>query len=166
MYTIVHRPSSHGESTVASVANKLDRRRVLFTTRPTGRGKIFLASEFGTKCQRTHQLSFFGDTQISLLNRVGYVKKPPCQNQLDPSSRFNTVSACDRRTDGRTHDDSIYRFLHFDRNAVRLNYGIKLKFSKRIRRVLNTRVRYNKNTAATFSFSWISMHPFRILSLQ
>jgi len=35
--------------------------------------------------------------------------KSPCQNQLDSSSRFNTTSACDGQTDGRTHDDNIYR---------------------------------------------------------
>ena len=34
-------------------------------------------------------------------------KKPPCQNQLDSSSQFDTIPACDGRTDG--YDDSIYR---------------------------------------------------------
>jgi len=32
-----------------------------------------------------------------------------CQNVLVSSTRFDTVPACDRRTDGQTHDDSIYR---------------------------------------------------------
>ena len=31
------------------------------------------------------------------------------KNQLDSSSRFDTIPACDRRTDGQTDDDSIYR---------------------------------------------------------
>ena len=30
-------------------------------------------------------------------------------NQLDSSSRFDTIPACDGQTDGRTHDDSKYR---------------------------------------------------------
>jgi len=29
----------------------------------------------------------------------------PCQNQLYPSSRFDTIPSCD----GQAHDDSIYR---------------------------------------------------------
>jgi len=32
------------------------------------------------------------------------------KNQLDSSSRFDRISACDGRTDRRTHDDSKYRF--------------------------------------------------------
>jgi len=31
------------------------------------------------------------------------------KNQLDSSSRFDTIPACDGRTDRRTHDDSEYR---------------------------------------------------------
>ena len=35
-------------------------------------------------------------------------RKPPCQSQLDSSSRFDTITACDGQTDGRTdgHNDS------------------------------------------------------------
>jgi len=33
------------------------------------------------------------------------------ENQLDSSSRFDTIPACDGRTDRRTHDDSEYRAL-------------------------------------------------------
>ena len=29
-------------------------------------------------------------------------RKPPCPNQLDSSSRFNTIPACDGQTDGHT----------------------------------------------------------------
>jgi len=37
-------------------------------------------------------------------------RKPTRQNLLDSFSRFDTIPACDRRTDGRTHDDSkLYR---------------------------------------------------------
>ena len=42
--------------------------------------------------------------------------KPVCQNQLDSSSRFDTIPTIppckgrtDRQTDGQTHDDSVYR---------------------------------------------------------
>ena len=45
----------------------------------------------------------FGDTRISL-SVIGGIK-PPCQNQLDVSCRFDTIpasAACDRQTDGQT----------------------------------------------------------------
>jgi len=31
------------------------------------------------------------------------------ETQLDSASRFDTIPACDGRTDGQTHDDSKYR---------------------------------------------------------
>jgi len=51
----------------------------------------------------------FGDTRaFFVITQCGIGgKKPPCQNQLDSYSRFNTIPACDRRTDRRTRDDCI-----------------------------------------------------------
>jgi len=55
----------------------------------------------------------FGDTQISLQHTLGQMEGSFYANsQLNSSSHFNTILACDRRTDRRidrqTHDDSIY----------------------------------------------------------
>jgi len=36
-------------------------------------------------------------------------RKLPCKYQFDSSSGFDTIPACDGRTDGRTHDDSTQR---------------------------------------------------------
>ena len=53
-----------------------------------------------------------GDTHISLQHIMGQVegRKPHAKNQLDSSSRFDTIPAYDRRAEGRTdgHDDSTY----------------------------------------------------------
>jgi len=91
------------------VVNKLDRRRWrlrdLLTTRSTCRGEMV---SIGGKYPNFWRYPNFLITQCGLGGR-----KPPCQNKLDSSSRFDTVPACDRqmdrRTDRRIHDDSIYR---------------------------------------------------------
>ena len=64
----------------------------------------FLSPEFGAKFQQKYphlwRYPTFFITQLSIGQRM-----LPCQNQLYPSSRFDTIPSCD----GQTHDDSIYR---------------------------------------------------------
>ena len=55
----------------------------------------------------------FGDTQVSSQHSVGSVEGSLLtKSQVDSSSRFDTIPACDGRTDEQTvrwtHDDSIY----------------------------------------------------------
>ena len=55
--------------------------------------------EFGTKPQREVPLTS-GDIQISLQHSVGYVEASlPVKNQLDSSSSFDRIPACDGQMD-------------------------------------------------------------------
>jgi len=59
----------------------------------------FLSPEFGVS---EGSSLIFGDTQIALQHKSGTGgRNPPCQNQLDSSSHFDTTPACNRLT-GRT----------------------------------------------------------------
>ena len=85
------------------------------------------------------------------------------KNQLDSSSRFDTMSAFDgrteRRTDGRTHDVSKYRASIASRgkNPGKLTAGRKLKAKPR---------RYGWDQPITKSLHWISkttqLHALRL----
>ena len=92
------RTSSHNKSTVVSVVNELDRRRVLLTTRSTCRRKI-LSSEFRAKFQK--EVHSFPDVPDFLYNTVYDRWKEALmqKNQFDSSSSFNTIPACDGQTD-------------------------------------------------------------------
>jgi len=60
----------------------------------------------------------FVDTQIFVITQCGIGrKKPPCQNQLDPFSRFDTIPACD----GLSHDDN-YHAIVASRGKIVINY--------------------------------------------
>jgi len=92
------------------VVNKLDRRRrrrVLLTMRSTYRGEIFQVRSSGQsprgKYPNFWRYQYFLITEGGLGGRT-----PPCQKQLDSSGCFDTIPACDRRTDRRTRDDSIH----------------------------------------------------------
>ena len=87
------------------VVNKLDRRRrqlrVLLTARSTRRGEIFEVRSL--EQSSSGKYPNFGDSQIYLKYSLGQIKGSlHTKNQLDSSSRFDTISACGRRADGRT----------------------------------------------------------------
>jgi len=66
----------------------------------------FLSPEFGVS---EGSSLIFGDTQIALQHKSGTGgRNPPCQNQLDSSSHFDTTPACNRLTDGQMRDNSKY----------------------------------------------------------
>ena len=78
------------------VVNKLDCRRVLLTTLLTCRGEIFKVQSWGQS----------SGGQVPNFWRYPHFLKAQCRidakNQLDSSSRFDTILACDRQTDGQT----------------------------------------------------------------
>ena len=81
------------------VVNKLDRRRrrVLLTTRSTCRGEIF-----SVRTSRGKYPNFWRYPNFLVIQCVIGGRKLQCQNQVDSSSCFDTIPACDRWTDGRT----------------------------------------------------------------
>jgi len=91
----------HDATTVVSVINKLDRRRVLLTTRSTCH---FRSPEFWIKLQMGVLLfssipKFPYDTVYEKCGR-----KHPYQKPLDSFSRFDRIQECD--------NESIYRVAH------------------------------------------------------
>jgi len=91
---------------VVSVVNKLDRRRVLLTTRSTCRGEIF-SSKVCDKGQG--EVPLFLDLPEYPRNTVGWVEGSS-RAKLDSSSRFDAMSdACDEQTDG--HIPTAYTAL-------------------------------------------------------
>ena len=64
--------SSNEASTVVGVIHKLDRRRVLLTTRSTCRSEIFEVQS--SRQSSRGKCPYFGDTLISLKHGVGYVE--------------------------------------------------------------------------------------------
>jgi len=83
---------------------------LLVLSRSTYRGEIFRNSGQSPRGEYPSSCRY----QISLQHSVGYVERNlPAKNQLDSSSRFDTIPACggqtSGRTDRRTHDDRIYR---------------------------------------------------------
>ena len=87
------------------VVNKLDhrRRRQVVDIAIDSTRQNFLHPEFGTKFPR--EVPNFGDTQISLQHSAGWVEGSlHTKYQFDSSSHFDTMPACNRRTEGRhTH---------------------------------------------------------------
>ena len=105
------RATSHDASTVLGVINKLDRRRVLLTTRSTCRGEIFkvqsLGQNSGGKYPNFWRYPRFLVTQCRIDGR-----KPPCQMpaRFVQSFRYNIgLRWTNRRTDKQTDDDSKCR---------------------------------------------------------
>jgi len=89
---VLHRTSSHGATTVASVVNKVDRRRVLLTTQLNCCGK------FGGKVPEENTPFFSRYLNFRILT-VGQVEENiHTKILLNPSSCFDTIPACNRRT--------------------------------------------------------------------
>jgi len=61
--------------------------------------QILLHDSVGTSC--TTNIPLLCPNFLITQFRIGR-RKLPCQNQLYPSSRFDTVAACDGQTDGQT----------------------------------------------------------------
>ena len=86
------------------------RRRALLTMRSTccGVAKFFKSGDWDKVPEGSTPI--FGDTHISLYHSVVWVEgSNHTQNQLDSSSRFNTIPACDGRADG--HKTTAYTAL-------------------------------------------------------
>jgi len=82
------------------VVNKLDRRRVLLTMRDLP-WQNFLCSKFAAKFQREYP--YFQRYLNFLITQCKRGRK----NQLDSSSRIDTILACNGQTDGKRHEDSV-----------------------------------------------------------
>ena len=98
---------SQGGSAVASVVNKLDRRRVLLTTRPTCHGEIFQVHSLGQIIPEESTL-IFRDTHISSSRRRkgASIAKPSSINPV-LSIQYHLWQT-DGRTDRRTRRQHIY----------------------------------------------------------
>ena len=70
---------------------------------PNGLCAVAKFSKSELRTARGNTLTF-GDTLISLQYSAAWVEENPCaKNQLDPSSHYDTVPACDRHTHTVTH---------------------------------------------------------------
>ena len=98
---------SQGGSAVASVVNKLDRRWVLLTTRPTCHGEIFQVHSLGQIIPEESTL-IFRDTHISSSRRRkgASIAKPSSINPV-LSIQYHLWQT-DGRTDRRTRRQHIY----------------------------------------------------------
>ena len=77
---------------------KLDRRRVLLTTSIHHPLAVVKVQSLGQTSRGKYPYFWRYSNFVTLQFRIGQ-RKPPCQNQLYPSSCFDTTPACDRRTD-------------------------------------------------------------------
>ena len=70
-------------------------------------------------------LFIFGGTQISLEHSVGQmVGSLHAKTQLDPSSRFDTIPACDGQTDTHTHKTTAYTVLAWPKNVLKRKHTV------------------------------------------
>ena len=66
----------------------------------------FLRSELGQSSRGKYDSFWRYPNVLKTECRIGG-RKPPCQNRVNPSSRFDTLPACDEQTD-RRRDTTIY----------------------------------------------------------
>jgi len=97
---------SHDASTVASVVSKLNRRQVLLT-RSNAVANFFSVQSLGQSSRGNFPYFWRYPNFLRLITqcRIGRGKLP-CQNHLDQSNRFDTVSACDGRRKEQTQRHS------------------------------------------------------------
>ena len=78
----------------------------------------FLSQEFRAKFQKKNTLILWSYPNfLTTLFRIGQ-RKLTRQKPALSSSRFNILPACDGRTDGQTHDDSIYPAVKMNITAL------------------------------------------------
>ena len=100
-------PSTSFVSALSICHNKRTKKRLLFLA---AKGWIKSTAklwnpEFTMKFQKKVPL-FFRYPHFFIIQYRIDGRKPPCKNELDPSSRFDTIADCDRHTDGRTWTDT------------------------------------------------------------